>query len=179
MFSLSNAKVKLENANPRAELHGEDHKLAVDLKLSTDAGNDMLSAFDSALKSALYWKGDGSQGELLDDPGHLPALRFPEMGPIRWSKDLAGYTITVHVGVSGSSNIVLADCAVDKFVFEPKEGGSVGISFRIQAHPDAATLGRICELIQQDIELTLTPPEAVSARQGEGDGQTELNEETV
>lgn len=179
MFGLQNHKSKLENANPRAELHGDEHKLAVDLKLSTDVSNGMLAVFDPALKSALYWKGDGSQGELLDDPGHLPALRFPEMGPIRWSKDLAGYTLTVHVGVSGSSNIVLADCAVDKFVFEPKEGGSVGISFRIQAHPDPVTLGRLCELIQQDIELTLTPPEANVKTHDDGQKQTEPEEVTA
>lgn len=163
MFKLNHQIAKLENANPRAEVHGEDHKLAVDLKISVTLANDCLSEFDPALKGALYWKGDGSQGELLDDPGHLPALRFPEMGPLKWSKDLAGYNLTAHIGVSGSSNIFLGDCAIDKFVFEPLEGGSVSVSFRIQSYPDPVTLGRLCELIQQDIELTLTPPEAAVA----------------
>jgi len=162
MFSLSNAQVKLDNVNPRAELHGEDHALAVDIKLSTAISNDRLAEFDANLKSALYWKGNETQGELIAEPGHLPTLRFPEMGPIRWNKDLAGYTLTVHVGFSDESAIKIADCAVDKFLFDAQEGGSVIVSFRIQAHPDAATLGRLCELIQQDIEMTLTEPQVGS-----------------
>lgn len=177
MFYLTAAKAKLENVNPRAELHGDDHALAVDLKISVSLGNDVLSEFDPGLKTALYWKGESGQGELIEEPGHLPALRFPEMGPVRWSKELAGYTMTVHVGVSGDSNIILGDCSVDKFIFEPQEGGSVVVSFRIQAHPDSMTLGPLCELIQQDVEMSLTPPEARSHQEGDGENeQRELEE---
>lgn len=176
MFSLTAANAKLENVNPRAELHGEDHALAADLKISVTLSNDILSEFDSALKAALFWKGESGQGELIEEPGHLPCLRFPEMGPIRWSKELTGYTMTVHVGVFAASNIILGDCSIDKFVFEPQEGGSVVVSFRIQAHPDSMTLGSLCERIQQDVEMSLTPPEACGGEYAAAEEQGEIEE---
>ena len=37
-------------------------------------------------------------------------------------------------------------------------GGSVTVSFRVIAHPDTADVGKLCEFIQRDIELTVTPP---------------------
>ena len=72
MFSLKNQAAKLTNVNPRAELHGQDKKLAVDLKFEIKVSNDVLSEFDASLKGSLYKKADDGQGDLIADPGHLP-----------------------------------------------------------------------------------------------------------
>ncbi|MBR0568390.1 hypothetical protein J5J83_19890 [Azoarcus sp. L1K30] len=161
MFSLQNQRAKLINLNPRAELHGEDKHLACDLKFEIKVSNDVLSEFHPSLKSALYKKeSDAAQGELIDDPSHLSGLRFPELGPIKWGWEGAGYEVTMHIGVSGKGNAFLLDCEVDSFRFACQEGGTVVVSFRVIAHPDAADLGRMCELIQQEVEITLTPPSA-------------------
>ena len=54
MFQLENHTAKLSNLNLRAELHGEETKVAVDLKFDMKLSNDVLSYFDPSLKSSLY-----------------------------------------------------------------------------------------------------------------------------
>lgn len=160
MFSLDHKITLLANVNPRAELHGEDKLLAVDLKFEIDTPNDILSEFDPSLKSAFYRKAEPGEGDLLaDQPGNLPKLKFPLMGPVKWGKDYAGYEIVVHRGISGVEDIRIIECGVDNFRFDFKEGGTVTLSFRVIAHPEPPELGRLCELIQQDVELSLIPPE--------------------
>ncbi len=34
------------------------------------------------------------------------------------------------------------------------------VSFRVIAHPEAAELGRLCEMIQQEVEMSLIEPQA-------------------
>jgi hypothetical protein len=160
MFSLTNEKAKLVNLNPRSELHGTDHKLAVDLSLEITQSNDVLSEFHPALKSFLYDKGDAAQQELIKDAAHLPALRFSNLKmPIGWNAELKGYLVTVHYGIGGKSDVVLADCEVDNFKFDCKEGGSVTLKFRAIAHPTPEQVGIQAGLIQQEIDMSLQPPE--------------------
>lgn len=169
MFSLQNQSAKLTSVNPRAEIHGTDKVMAADLKFEIKVSNDVLSEFDPSLKSSLYKKADGSgQGELIDDPGHLPVLRFPLMGPIKWGKDFSGYEVIVHWGVSGQQDIHLVNCPVDQFRFECQDGGTVVVSFRVIAHPEGVTLGRLCEMIQTDVELSLIEP-TEAANDGQAD----------
>lgn len=167
MFSLSKAKLKLTNVNPRSELHGADHVLATDISLELTASNDVLSEFHPSLKSAMYQKANEAQGELLNDPGHLTALKFPNMSPFGLSDSYKGYAFTVHYGIGDESDIDMADCEVDKFKFSCKEGGSVTVTMRIIAHPAANDLGKLCSLIQQEIEVSLTPPEEQEQQQFE------------
>lgn len=164
MFSLKNQKAKLTSVNPRAELHGQDKKLAVDLKFDIKVSNDVLSEFDPSLKSALYAKSD-SQGDLIDEPGHLPKLKFPLMGSIKWGKDLAGYETIIHYGISGTQDIHMIECQVDNFRFDCNDGGSVGVSFRVIAHPESDQLGRLCEMIQQEVEMSMIEPAPESVQE--------------
>ncbi|OGT02867.1 MAG: hypothetical protein A2143_05910 [Gallionellales bacterium RBG_16_57_15] len=161
MFSLQNQSAKLTSVNPRAEIHGDEHVMAADLKFEIKVSNDVLSEFDHALKSALYEKGNAAQGELIDEPGHLPSLRFPLMAPIGWGSELPGYETRIHHGIGGNSDISMDDCKVDKFTFEPQDGGTVVVRFRVIAHPGANDLGRLCEMIQQEVEMSLIEPESI------------------
>lgn len=160
MFSLANQSAKLTSVNPRAEIHGTDHVMAADLKFEIKVGNDVLSEFDPSLKSSLYKKADGPQGELITDAGHLPSLKFPLMGPVKWGKEFSGYETVIHYGVSGAQDIHLIDCEVDNFRFDCQDGGTVAVSFRVIAHPESSELGRLCEMIQQEVEMSLIEPEA-------------------
>lgn len=161
MFELTKQKSKLSSVNPRAELHGEDKKLAVDLVFEMKVSNDVLSFFDPSLKSALYKANDGTgQAELIQDAGHLPQLKFPKMGAIKWGWEGAGYAVTVHYGVSGKDDICLTDTQIDGFKFDCQDGGTVGVRFRVIAHPDTPELGRLCELIQREVDITTEPPSA-------------------
>jgi hypothetical protein len=160
MFSLEKQQAKLDNVNPRAEIHGPDKVLAVDLKISFKSSNDVLSEFDPFLKSSFYTKGDQAQGELIDDANHLPVLKFPLINSaLPWDKEYSGYETIVHLGLGGkNSDVEMIECQVDKFKFELLDGGSVIVHFRVICHPKESELGKLCSLIQQEIEVSLIPP---------------------
>jgi hypothetical protein len=161
MFSLEKQNAKLTAVNPRAEIHGEERKPAVDLKFEIKTSNDILSEFDPSLKHSLYRKPDANdtQQQLIDEPGHFPVFRFPLMGTIKWGKEFAGYDTRIHWGVSGKDDIILGDCQVDGFRFECQDGGTVVTGFRVIAHADEHAMGKLCGLVQQDVEMSLIPPE--------------------
>jgi hypothetical protein len=160
MFELTQQLAKLQDVNPRSELHGDEHKLAADLKFELKMPNDCLAFFDESLKSSLYRKDGAVQGELIDDPHHLTSLKFPKLGTLHWDHDFAGYVTTFHIGATEKDNIVLGDCQLDKWKLDPQDGGTVGITFRCIAHPGEEELGRLCSMIQQNVTITLDPPEA-------------------
>lgn len=168
MFGLKEQKAKLSNVNLRSELHGDEHKLAVDLSFEAVVSNDVLSEFHPSLKSALYVKGDDVQGELLKDASHLPAIRFDNLGmPLKWNVEMKGYEVVIHHGIGGPSDIKMIDCQADTFRFDCKDGGSVGVKFRVIAHPTQEQVGIMSGMIQQDIDISLTPPEEQVQQQQE------------
>ena len=136
--------------------------MAVDLKFNIKVSNDVLSEFHPSLKSALYEKADESSGQaaLIDEPGHLPSLKFPQLSPLKWDWEGAGYATIVHWGVSGKDDILMIQTEIDNFKFECQDGGTVGVSFRVIVHPEPVELGRLCEMIQQEVSLSLEPPSA-------------------
>lgn len=157
-FDEHNAR--LMSVNPRAECHGEDKALGADIRLEIKTTNDVLSEIHPSLKHSFFDKADDPQGELIErEPGHMPKLRFPDMkGPIKWDWDSVGYTFHVHYGMSGKSDIRQNDCKIGKLAFSPIEGGSISLGLRLQFSPTPETMGRLCELIGQDITISLEPP---------------------
>ena len=156
MFQLDNENVKLANVNPRAEKHGEDTEMACDLKFEISTSNDVLSEFHHALKSAFYKEAD--QPDLIDEPGRLSQLKFPEISSIAFDRDFSGYELRIHYGLGGKSDLVMDDCKVNNFRFHMMEGGTVVMSFRVQGRPSEHVIGKYCTLIQQDVIISLTPP---------------------
>lgn len=161
--------VKLCSINARSEKHGPDElHPAVDLKFQLDAANTILSHLDGALLSSLYHKseagGQGGQQSLdgVDEAVNLPNLRFPFMGTIKWAKEYAGYTLTIEHGLGGASDIQLLDCKVNDFRINPKEGGTVEISFRVQCSTNLTekTMGKLALLVQHEVPIKLEAPEA-------------------
>lgn len=166
MFSLQNQKAKLTSVNARAELHGQDKKLAVDLKFEAKLSNDCLSEFDPSLKSAIYRAADPGEGDLLaNEPGVLPKLKFPMMGAIKWGKELAGYETVIHYGVSGQMDIHMSETSIDGFRFECQDGGTVVVQFRVIAHPEEGDAGRLLGMIQREVEMSLIEPAPESLEQ--------------
>ena len=161
MFKLENHTAKLSNLNLRAELHGEETKVAVDLKFDMKLSNDVLSYFDPSLKSSLYAApSEAMQGELIAEAGYLPTLKFPKMSPIKWDWKGAGYEAIVNYGVSGKDDVRMIHVDVDSFKFDCQDGGTVALSFRAIAHPSSDEIGRLSELVQREITLSLYPPSA-------------------
>lgn len=158
MFTLDKKPCTLVHVNARSEIHGEDRKLAMDLKIAVTLSHRQLDEFHPRLRDALYTKDGGAQGNLLkDDPEVHPT--FSKLEAIKWSEKFEGYKANVST-LYGSMDMDIISAIVDKFLFVPKDGGSVAVSFRIRAQADGETIGALCEHIQQDILLSLTPPAA-------------------
>lgn len=176
---------KLCSINARSEKHGPDElHPAVDLSFQIDAPNTILSCLDGALLSSLYHKsevgGQGGQQSLdgVDEAVNLPNLRFPFMGTIKWSKEYAGYTLTIEHGLGGASDIQLVDCKVNEFRINPKEGGTVEIKFRVQCSTNLTekTMGKLALLVQHEVPIMLEAAE-VAQDQQEIDNPLPFNKE--
>lgn len=163
MLALQRMKATLSDVNPRAEKHGEETKMAADLKLEMNVSNDLLAEFAPTLKWSFYHKAESAQAELVEDKTHMPNLRYPLIGKVPFALEIIGATVTVHHGLGGKSDLILGECKVNNFSFDMQEGGTVAIGCRVQAHPDAKQMGILCEKIQTPIEFTLEPPEAATA----------------
>lgn len=159
--------VTLAHLNVRAEMRGTDPVPAVDMKFVLTAPNSILDQFDAGLKSVLYKPADGEdeQPELdgVDPASSMPALRSTSIEmPINLNKDYLGRNLVVDFGLGGKSNIELSGCDVDNFKVNCMEGGSVEISFRVQASGlDDRSLGTLGTLVKHDVKITLmSSPEA-------------------
>lgn len=158
MFHLNEHEVRMVNVNVRPELHGEEAVTAVDLKIEAKMPNNILFEFDPSLKLILYVKDPNP--ELIDQPEHLTKLRFPQIGyPIKWDEEIIGAKAVFHLGVSGKrSDVTLEMCDVNEFRFEPQEGGTVVVTFRIQTKPDEKQLGKLGMMAGCDVILSVVPP---------------------
>jgi len=171
MFELKEQQVKITSVNARAEMHGDQPKPAFDLKCEVAVGNDALIDFHPELRAMLYKKNDAP--DLVDqvEPDALTALRFPKLGPIKWDFEGRGYSVRVAYGIGGPSDIRLGDVKVDGLRLTPQQGGTVLVAFRVIAHPATDDVGRLCELIQQTIEMDVTAPEPATVQELFGDEQ--------
>lgn len=161
MFSLENHQAKIASFNARKECHGDEKVLSGDLKVEVTCSNSALDHFDKGLRKTLYRKASaGEQADLpLGDDG-LTARKLPHLAPLKWDEDFPGYKLSIVTGLALDEALKLDDVELSGFVFEALDGGSVSITFRASFHPDGRTSGKLCQLIQETVDITLTPPDA-------------------
>lgn len=161
MFSLENQQVKIVHFNARAEKHGDENVKAGDLKIECRMHSSVLDHFDKGLRKVLYRKpAAGEQTDLpLGDDG-LTARKLPRLAPLKWDEDFPGYHLSIVTGLALDEALKLDDVELSNFVFEPMDGGSIAITFRASLYPDGRTAGKLFQLVQETVEVTLTPPDA-------------------
>src|SRR5690348_15428805 len=161
MFELTNHQAKVASYNPRAERHGADKVSAGDLKVEITGHSSLLDHFDKGLRKTLYRKPvPGEQTDLPLGDDNLTQRKLPRLAPLRWDEDFPGYRLDIVTGLAVDEVLELEDVELSGFVFEALDGGSVAITFRASFHPDGRTSGKLCQLIQETVEITLVPPEA-------------------
>lgn len=161
MLTLQNHVAKIANFNPRAEKHGDENKLAGDIKFETCCARGVLDQFDPTLRPLLFRApAVGEQPQLIDQGDGATALRVPKLAPLKWDEEFPGYKLVVHSGLGLVEPMEIADVALSGFTLEALEGGSVKVGFRASCHPDAEKSGALCELIQEEVEISLVPPSA-------------------
>ncbi|MEX3628126.1 MAG: hypothetical protein VB138_00310 [Burkholderia sp.] len=160
MFKIEDTLAKIVSATNVSEKHGAERVPALSIGLYVVMGGEVLGDFDPALRAMLYRKPQPKPGELPMEHDGLTELRFPFMRNLAWDRKWPGYLLRFHIGASGMEDVILAECELKDIRFTVQEGGSVGINFKIAAHPNSAEdHGKICTRLQQEIGITLTPPD--------------------
>jgi hypothetical protein len=160
MLHLSEKNALLTSVNPRSEIHGDEKKPAVDLHFSIDTTVDMLGGLSPMLPASLFQRDDAPVVDLATDREALSKYKFANrIEAVSWKLPKpARCRVVVHFGVSGQQDIVLGEALVDKIRIEPHDGGTVTIGFRVQTtEPTAEQKGRLCEWIQQAVDITVEP----------------------
>jgi hypothetical protein len=159
----SPTRVTIKNVNVRSEMHGSDHVPALDISMSCRLPNDVLSMFNGNLKSMFYQRAGGkAQPELegVTPISDMPSLRCPLLEPVRLKSEFAGYALSISHGI-GSAGIELAGCEVRKFKVDCLDGGTVELSFQVQASGvQPSVIGLVGALLGQEVEVLLTAPTA-------------------
>jgi hypothetical protein len=164
MFTVSDHLAKIVSCTNVSEKHGKERVAAISIGLYLVGAGTMLDQFDSALRPMLYRKPQPSPGALpLEyDDNVLTELRFPFMRNLAWDRKYAGYLLRFHIGATGSEDVLLAECGLKDIRFVAQEGGSVGIGFKVTAHPNSEVdHGKVAVRLQQEILITLTPPDVM------------------
>lgn len=164
-FELNEVTVKILDAVTVApKERDQDRKPGLLIVVGYMSGNDDLAMIHPSLKSAFYQKRT-KQPDQAELPGTeatgLTELKYPFFNkPIKIDKELIGYGLRVGYGIGGESDLEIDDVDVDNFKLQMKDGGSVYFQFRMKVHVGEATHGRLSQLKNEEITVTLTAPEA-------------------
>lgn len=177
MFQLTDHEAKIANFNPRAEKNGDKNNLAADIKFEIAGHSSLLDAFDQQLRSLLYRRPEREGEQMaLQEGDQLTALRRPELGTLSWDEEFPGYMVRIANGLAAGKPLEL-EAELSKFRFEPIQGGSVKVTFSAAVHPNEKAAGRLCDLIQSTVKLTLVPPSAEPDLVGDDGGDGESNQQ--
>lgn len=162
MFSVTNHLAKIVSCTNVSEKHGKERKPAISIGLYLVGSQDLLDYFDNALVPMLWRRPQPSPGELPMEHTGFTELRFPFMRNLAWDRKYQGYLLRFQIGATGGEDVLLAECGVKDIRFVAQEGGSVGIGFKVTAHPkDELDHGKVATRVQQEIFITLTPPDVM------------------
>ncbi len=151
-LELTKVTATLENLNLRTEKAGPDKIPAADLKITCAQSADVLAHFSPLLKTFLFD---------VDGPKDLAdgiSVRDPHLGyPLSRDEEMTGATVQIGFGVGDP--MAFEDCKVNSFRLTPMEGGSVVLGMRVQCRPTPEQVGKLYQLQETGIELTLEPME--------------------
>lgn len=153
---LKKQKAKVAHLNVREEKHGDDPVLAVDVKITADLPNTFLDVLGNRMRAAFYVREGEKAGETFDlDADHLPVLRFPQLSPLKWKVGIVGGRFVLHGAKKAEDLLFEAD--VKELSLDPKEGGTVAVSFQAAVLPTSEELAKLGELLGHDVKVSLEP----------------------
>lgn len=150
-FTWTKQDVRVAHLNLREEMHGEESKQAVDVKLSASVPNDFLSYLSPTLKWSLYDKAE--QPDLADDGKHMPRLRYPEMASIKWGGEMQRADVTFH-GAKEKFDWAV-DAKVGKLVLDCLDGGTVQVTCNVTFYPKPEQVGALAGILGRDVKVSI------------------------
>jgi len=183
---IERAMAKVTSVTPIMEKHGKKkkrpaHSIIFEFSMSNtilDRMDDhgLRNAFYCARESASVDKRGQTQIDTSSVSDGVSKLRFPW-----WSQwidvpgELVGWVITLHTGNTERSHIVLDEAKVSSFQVLPKDLAVTLVKCKVIVHPTAHEKGKIDELLQTDVPVSIMPPETM--QQGDMIGHTPLGDE--
>jgi len=150
--------LRIVNVNPRTEEHGDALVPAVDVKLEWETTSAVLDRFHPELRAALYWANDAARAQdSVEGVDPISGnLIFPDLDALRWkAKPEAAYRFAIEL--PSLAPVVLAPCKVNGFALDPREGGSMLVSLRVQCSPvGEREVGKLATMIGARVLATLT-----------------------
>lgn len=164
MLKLTKVQARISAVTPHAEKHGDENVPALSVRFITSVPAEVLDAIDGGLRKILFRKpskDEVSQDELpgISSNEGATKVRYPKLGAQSWDEKFTGYVLTVGSGLtSTSTEKTVDDVDLSKIKIEPKDGGSIVLSFSVNMEADAELMGAFGVMLQETIELTIEPP---------------------
>ena len=159
----------------RSKTHGDEKVPAVTLKLTLTVANTVLDAIDPTIRESLFKLANGTYDML--NPEHTPVLRCNSIDRVTLATKHEGWTLEVDSGIDETQPKVFGGCKLDKFVLEPKQGGSCVLTFNVGTSDlDEDRAGMLGMHQGQSIWIKLRAPERAAdgpADSEDGDEQQE------
>lgn len=180
-------KAKLVEVNVESLKLGQTElRPAMSLRWKVTLPNrEVLPMLDATLLPFLYEKNSAAQTQgtldgvpvVSDMPQLTAAAR--KLGSLPWKDEQTGCKLIVYQGVTGDRDIRLKDGTRAIQKLEPREGGTVDVTFDFDVSDlDAETMGDLAVLKNHEPDIELTAPEIVSQAQiDEEDDAGEQQEE--
>jgi hypothetical protein len=163
MIALERHPVKILHLNVRTELHGDEEKTAVDIKLGFDVPNTKLDTLADDLRIALYDPPEDPD-MLGPDEANLTHIRFPQLGPLKWNGRIESVGLHMHLGNGrGKGDLLFTEAKFDKLSISVKEGGTCACVVRAQVLPTPDETAKLVGLLKHQVPATVDLSNAVSA----------------
>jgi hypothetical protein len=168
MLSIEKKLVRIKKVTGVEEFRGDKRDYGCSVRIEWIAPNTILDEFGKDARPAFYERDTGKSGANSEGQGELSLPRadveltkrkliYIET-PVRFKKELDGYTITFHRGATEKSDISLSEVRLDGFTADPHDGGSCLMACNAYMKPPVEQRGYIDHMSKTEIEITLTPP---------------------
>ncbi|CAB3681302.1 hypothetical protein R8871_02524 [Paraburkholderia graminis C4D1M] len=171
MIALQKHPVKILHLNVRSELHGDEEKTAVDIKIGFDVPNHYLDSLGDGLRAALYAAPEDRNMPVPGtDQDHLTHVRYPQLGTQKWAGEFASVGLHLHLGNGrGKGDLVFSETKFGKLTFAAKEGGTCACVARAQVLPTPDETAKLVGLLKHEVPATVDMTNAVNTDEEEGD----------
>ena len=159
MFKLESKNALLQNINLRPEQHGDEYEPALDVKFTCECGSDM----------AYFLLGGEKGGKPLDFwVGKYKDIRFHGLsGGIGSKAEFDDCDVKFK-------NVTMKNVKVNKFTFQPQNGGKVLVTLRVQLNPTDAQLTKLSHYQRKGGKLTIKTDSVFDPLEESGGEQTEI-----
>jgi hypothetical protein len=139
MMNFTNHEVRLEHLNTRTENHGDEERLALDLKISFDLPNKSLDMLSPTLRKSLY---DADETEDMVDADHTPHLRNPALGRLKWAGKWSPVLfVFLDPDEDEENDLSFHDAKLHKVSVLPQDGGTCSYEATVSVYPEDGSIG--------------------------------------